>query len=81
MKFSVAALFAGVALVIAPLASYAYSLHVFQSLAVSAFAANGTLTMPEAPLPFQMISCVAGLGLVWLGYRIEMQAVPVAKAA
>jgi hypothetical protein len=74
MKFSIAALFSGVFLIVAPLMSYAYQLHVFEAMLANVLAANGRLDFPEPPLLWYCISCICGLLLIVLAYTLERQA-------
>ncbi|MFZ6799230.1 hypothetical protein [Undibacterium sp. Di24W] len=75
MKFSIASLFAGSTLTIAPLVSYGYQLHVFESVAKTVLVTNGSANLPEAPTLLYAVSCIVGLALIALGYKIELHAV------
>ena len=75
MKFSIASLFAGSALIIAPLISHAYELHVFESLISIVMITNGSAYLPETPTLWYAVSCLTGLALIILGYRLESHAI------
>lgn len=76
MKFSVAALFAGCALLVAPLLAYAYQLFVFNSLALAVISTNTSVSLPELPVVWCSISCIAGVLLCAMGFAMELRSTP-----
>ncbi len=77
MKFSAAALFAGCTLLVAPLLAYAYQLYVFNSLALAVINTNtGSISLPELPLVWCSISCIAGVVLCAMGFAMEYRSTP-----
>jgi hypothetical protein len=71
MKFSVAALFSGTALIAAPLLAHAYQLHTFELLVTAVLTTQGSVNLPESPTVWYAVSSCAGMALVALGYRME----------
>ncbi|QGZ40754.1 hypothetical protein IP92_05864 [Pseudoduganella flava] len=74
MKFPIAALLCGMILIAAPIAGYAYQLHVMQAMLAEVVRSNGSMTMPPPPLGWYALSCLGGFLLFILAYLSERRA-------